>query len=126
MTSYLLSIGSAAENTLPTVFTALSCGAALPVKELNVFHLSALKNDTSLSAYTEALSACHEKFKSAGADSLFPSGIVFSRWFPVLPSLHELAKDLKTETLLSALRGKASPCLTRQIGKLLNVLSASS
>ena len=111
--SYLLSIGPAAEKTLPTILTALACGAASPIEHLNILHLSARPLDPasqeSLSSLSGDLSSCHRLFSSPGEPALFPCDFSFSSCVPSLPVLQDFTKDEKTSLFLSALRGKGQP-----------------
>ena len=110
MSSSLICIGSAAERSLPVVFTALSCGAALPLSLLRVFCLSENQNpDEKAADLASDLSACHRLMQKTEGASLFPSSFSLGFCSPVFRPLHELAEDPDTALLISALRGKGQP-----------------
>ena len=48
MNSFLISIGTFSEQALPTVCSALSCGAARPVEFLDIFHIASVSVDPAL------------------------------------------------------------------------------
>ena len=109
MPSFLLCVGNAAERSLPVVFSALSCGAALPVS-LHVFSLLSGQSDRSETVSLAAdLTACHQLMQQAGESAVFPSGFSLDSCIPVFRSVADLSEDPGTALLLSALRGKGLP-----------------
>ena len=105
--SRLLSIGSFADRFLPTVLTALSCGAASSVENLDIFRiLPRLPEEDHIAVYAEQLTGCHRLTKKAEGISLFPSSFSCASWAPVLPDARVLSDNPETALLISALRGK--------------------
>ena len=110
MSSYLLCIGNAAEQSLPVVFTALSCGAALSPSSLNVFCFSSAQSgNPEAASLASDFSFCHHLVAQQGDSLLFPCSISFQSCSPVFPDLRTLSEDKDTALLVSALRGKNIP-----------------
>ena len=114
MSSYLLSVGRAAGRSLPVIFTALSCGAALPVSSLSVFSLSRSQDsDTEAFNLVSSISACRSLLEEAGGSPVFRSGISLASCVPVFRDLRNISGDAETSLLFDALRGKGLPLSTR-------------
>ena len=109
MKSFLLAVGKAAGASLSTVLSALSSGAALPVRNLSIFHLSDSDPDPVIPALTEDLNKAHSLLCTEDDVSLFPSSFVFGFCRPRLPTLQSLSDDSSSSALLSALRGQGIP-----------------
>ena len=110
MSSFLLSIGRTAGFSLPVIFTALSCGAALPVPSLNVFSVSQTQDCSEEPAsLASSLSACHRLFPDGINCPAFQSDFSFSSCIPEFSDLRSLAADPDTSLLFDALRGKSLP-----------------
>ena len=78
LSSYLLSVGHAAERSLPVIFTALSCGAALPVSALDVFSFSRNPGSSAeASSLASSLSSCHHLMEDTEDFPAFRSMIFF-------------------------------------------------
>ena len=100
MKSFFLPIGNAAGRALPTIFASLSCGAARPVTDLDIFYIADRESDPLISAFVEDLNTdC----------PLFPSSFRFDVFRPQLPSLADLSSDPASSALIGALRGKGMP-----------------
>lgn len=110
LSSFLLSVGHAAERSLPVIFTALSCGAALPVPSLDVLSISG-NPDSSAEALSLAssFSACRRLMAEPEDFPAFRTGISFNFWTPVFRDLRSFSGDSDTSLLFDALRGKGLP-----------------
>ena len=114
MSSFLLSVGDAAGCSLPVVFTALSCGAALSVPSLSVFSLSRAQDSSAeAESLVSSISACRALSGEAGGFCVFPSGISFGSCVPVFRDLRNISGDPDTSLLFDALRGKGLPLSAR-------------
>ena len=114
MSSFLLSVGDAAGRSLPVVFTALSCGAALPVPSLSVFSLSRAQDSCAEAEFlVSSISACRALSGEAGGFCVFPSGISFGSCVPLFRDLRNISGDPDTSLLFDALRGKGIPLSAR-------------
>ena len=110
LSSFLLSIGTAAQKLLPDLFTALSCGVSLPVEQLNVFSLSQDQESCAEAAeLASGLSACRRLPGFSGKNAVFPAGVAFASCVPSFRSLRELTEDPDASVLISALRGRGLP-----------------
>lgn len=110
MNSFLISIGSFSEQALPTVCSALSCGAAKSVDSLDIFHLSSHPVDKSLCTLISTLNGFHESFPDIGQDfPFFHTRFSFGCSTVILPNSSELASDNDSELLYAALRGRKMP-----------------
>ena len=102
---------------LPTIFTALSCGAAFPVPSLRVFSVVPSRaNDADSQDLPEAaslassFSQCHRLFGSGdGNAAFFPSSFTFDTCTPAFRSIRDLSADPDTALLIAALRGRGLP-----------------
>lgn len=114
MSSFLLSVGDAAGRSLPVVFTALSCGAALPVPSLSVFSLSRSQDSCAeAESLVSSISACRALSGEAGGFCVFPSGISFDSCVPEFRDLRSISGDSDMSLLFDALRGKGLPLSAR-------------
>ena len=110
LSSYLLSVGHAAERSLPVIFTALSCGAALPVSALDVFSFSRNPGSSAeASSLASSLSSCHHLMEDTEDFPAFRSMIFFQSCIPVFRDLRNFSSDPDTSLLFDALRGKGLP-----------------
>ena len=109
LNSFLIPIGRAAGDSLATVFAALSCGAALPVADLDILHISDREADPVLPALSADLNLIHELFRETGSTPVFPSSFRFESCRPELPTIQSLSADPASDALLSAVRGKGVP-----------------
>ena len=100
MKSFLLPVGNAAGQSLPTVLATLSCGAARPVAGLDILHICDAEPEKMIPALVRDLS---------GSCPLFLSSFRFDSFRPQLPSLRELSSDPASSALIGALRGKGIP-----------------
>ena len=92
------------------IFTALSCGAALPVPSLDVFSLSRDPDGSAEAAsLASSLSACRRLMAQAGDAEGFPTCISFDSCVPVFRDLRNLSGEPETSLLFDALRGKGLP-----------------
>ena len=107
--SFLLPVGRCAGTSLPTLLSAFSCGAALPVTGLDILHITDAETDPVLAPMIRDLNQIHSLLGSEDNISLFPSSFVFQSCRPHLPSLSELSGDTASSALLGALRGKGIP-----------------
>ncbi len=109
MKSFLIPVGQRAGASLPTLFSALSCGAALPVTGLDIFHITDVESDPLIPTLAEDLNRMHTLLKHGDNASLFPSSFVYQSFRPQLPSVLSLSEDPSSAALLAALRGKGVP-----------------
>lgn len=116
MNSCLLAVGPSAGRMLPTVFTALSCGAAFPVPSLKVFSLLPSRpgdpepaEPSEAASLASAFSACHDLLAPEGDVSFFPSSFDYQGCALSFRSVRDLYADPDTALLVSALRGKGLP-----------------
>lgn len=107
--SFLIPVGHSAGASLPTVLSALSCGAALPVTGLNILHIADHKGDPVLPRMIRDLNQAHDLLSCEDNLSLFPSSFEYEVYQPKLPSVRNLSKDPSAAALLAALRGKGMP-----------------
>ena len=96
---------------LPTIFTALSCGAAFPVPSLNIFSvLPARAGDPDPAEPSEAesrasaFSACHALLSAEDNSALFPCSFDYSECALSFRSVRDLWADPDTAQLIAALR----------------------
>ena len=109
MKSFLIPVGQRAGASLPTLFSALSCGAAHPVTGLDIFHIADSESDPLIPSLAEDLNRMHTLLKHGDNASLFPSSFVYQSFRPQLPSVLSLSADPSSAALLGALRGKGVP-----------------
>ena len=110
MSNFLISIGNFPEQALPTVCSALSCGAAKHFPSLEIFHLSSRAVDQSLSSFIRSLSGFHDFLSENRSDiPLFPARFSFSSCTAVLPQHREFSSGGDPSLLLSSLRGRNMP-----------------
>ena len=109
MKSFLLPIGHYAGASLPTVLSALSCGASVPVSGLDILHITETDADPVVPLLVRDLNRSHTLLEDPENGSLFPSSFVFESWRPALPSHRTLSGHTASSALLAALRGKGVP-----------------
>ena len=107
--SFFLPIGQIAGVSLTTVVSALSCGAALPVSELDILYITDHETDPVLPRLIRDLNQVNALLFHSDNRSLFPSSFCFESFRPQFPSVQSLSEDPSSEALLSALRGKGIP-----------------
>ena len=73
MKSFLLPVGHYAGASLPSLLSALSCGAAVPVNGLDIFHITDRPVDPILVPMIRDLNQAHVLFDRADNNSFFPS-----------------------------------------------------
>ena len=106
MKSFLLPVGHYAGASLPSLLSAFSCGAALPVTGLDIFHITDRPADPILVPMIRDLNQAHTLFDRADNTSFFPSSFAYASFRPELPSISTLSSDPSSAALLTALRGK--------------------
>ena len=109
MKSFLLPVGHYAGASLPSLLSAFSCGAALPVTGLDIFHITDRPADPILVPMIRDLNQAHTLFDRADNTSFFPSSFAYASFRPELPSISTLSSDPSSAALLTALRGKGVP-----------------
>ena len=110
MSNFLISIGSFSERALPIVCSALACGAAKPVRTLDIFHLSSRIPDESLSSFIDTLNGFQESFPGHSPVSpFFQTRFSCECSAVALPQIREFTSDSESELLFSALRGRNMP-----------------
>ena len=109
MKSFFLPVGRFAGASLPALLSALSCGAALPVTDLNILYITEEEADPLVPAMIRDLNRVHALLDRPDNESLFPSSFSFDSFRPVLPSHRALSGDPASSALLGALRGKGMP-----------------
>ena len=109
MKSFFLPIGASVGASLPTVLSALSCGASLPVSCLDILHVSDREADPLPSLLARDLNRAHALLADPENVSLFPSSFEFDFCRPRLPSAQTLSEDSSAAALLDALRGRGLP-----------------
>lgn len=107
--SFFLPIGRAAGTALTTVVSALSCGAAVPVTDLDVLHITDEETDSLLPLLIRDLNQAHDFFTSPENTYFFPSSFTFDSFRLRLPSVRELSEDPASGSFLDAVRGKGMP-----------------
>ena len=109
MKLFFLPIGQSAGEALPSVLSALSCGAALPVSGLDILHITDSGTDPVLPPLVRDLNRMHALLQHPDNDALFPSSFIFDSFRPSLPSVRSLSGDPASAALIGALRGKGVP-----------------
>ena len=109
MKSFLIPVGQRAGASLPTVLAALSCGAAVPVAGLDIFHITDSDPDPLIPSLAADMNRMHSLLKHGDNVSLFPSSFAYQSFRPQLPSVLSLSEDPSSAALLAALRGKGIP-----------------
>ncbi len=110
MNSFLISIGTFSEQALPTVCSALSCGAARPVESLDIFHIASVSVDPALPSLISTLNGFHDAAPDVSPDfPFYRTRFSFGSCTAVLPGSSELASDPDSELLYAALRGRNMP-----------------
>jgi len=110
LNSFLISIGSFPEQALPTVCSALSCGAARSVDSLDIFHISSASVDQTLPGLISAMNGFHEAVPDVSPDfPFFRTGFSFGFSTVILPSSNEITDHNDSGLLYTALRGKNTP-----------------
>ena len=107
--SFFLPIGASVGASLPSVLSALSCGAALPVSNLDILHVSDREADPLPALLVRDLNQAHALLADPENVSLFPSSFIFDFCRPQLPSGRSLSEDASAAALLDALRGRGLP-----------------
>jgi len=107
--SFLLPVGRCAGTSLPTLLSALSCGASVPVAGLDILHITDRQPDPILVPMIRDLNQAHNLFSRADNRSFFPSSFSYASYQPELPSITALSSDPASASLLAALRGKGVP-----------------
>ena len=110
MNSFLISIGTFSEQALPTVCSALSCGAARPVESLDIFHIASVSVDPALPSLISTLNGFHDAAPDVSPDfPFYRTRFSFGSCTAILPGSSELASDPDSELLYAALRGRNMP-----------------
>ena len=109
MKSFFLPVGRSAGVFMPTVVSAMSCGATLPVTGLDIVHIADHDPDPVLPSLIRDLNHANSMLMHADNRSLFPSSFQYVRFSPKLPSVRSLAEDVSSAALIGALRGKGIP-----------------
>ena len=109
MKSFFLPIGQSAGASLPSVVSAMSCGATLPVSSLDILHITDRETDPVIQPLIHDLNQANSLLRHQENDSLFPSSFLFETFRPQLPSAIDLSEDPGSAALLSAIRGKGVP-----------------
>ena len=109
MKSFFLPVGHAAGASLPTVLSAMSCGAAMPVSGLDILYITDRDTDPVLSPLIRDVNQAHDLLLRDDNRSLFPSSFLFESFRPQLPSALSLSDNAASAALLGALRGKGIP-----------------
>ena len=109
MKSFFLPVGYSAGSFLPTVFSAMSCGATLPVSNMDILHIADRETDPILLPLIRDLNRACSLFIHEENRSLFPSSFLYESCRPSLPSARELSGNASTSALLDAIRGKGIP-----------------
>ena len=107
--SFFIPIGRTAGVSLPTVVSAMSCGATQPVTGLDILHIADHESDPLLPSLITDLNRAGSLLFHNENQSLFPSSFLFESFRPPLPSVLSLPEDSSSAALLSALRGKGIP-----------------
>ena len=77
MKSFFLPVGRFAGASLPALLSALSCGAALPVTDLDILHITEEEADPLVPAMIRDLNRVHALLDRPDNESLFPSSFAF-------------------------------------------------
>ncbi len=110
LSSFLLSIGNAAEKLLPDIISSFSCCAVPAAGIMNIFSLSsghALHE--KIASLSSEISAANALFSKAGETNIFPCGFTFDACIPSFRTAAELSSDPADSLLIAALRGKDLP-----------------
>ena len=107
--SFFLPVGHTAGASLPTLVSAMSCGAALPVTGLDILHITDTDADPVLPPLIRDLNTAHSLLLSENNRCLFPSSFLYESFRPQLPSSLSLRENSSAAALLGALRGKGIP-----------------
>ena len=107
--SFLLPVGRYAGASLPSLLSALSCGASVPVDGLDIFHITDRPVDPVIVPMIRDLNQAHDLFNRTDNKSFFPSSFSYTFFRPELPSIGTLSADPSSSSLLAALRGKGVP-----------------
>ena len=109
MKSFLLPVGRSAGASLPTLFSAMSCGATVPVTGLDVFFITEDQADPVLPPLVRDLNQACSLLHAPDNAALFPSSFTYLSFRPMLPSLKSLTEDPASAALIGARRGKGLP-----------------
>lgn len=109
MKSFFLPVGHSAGTSLPTVVSAMSCGATLPVTGLDILHIADHEPDPVLLSLVRDLNRANSLLFHADNRSLFPSSFTYNCFRPLLPSVRSLSENASSAALIGALRGKGLP-----------------
>ena len=111
MKNCLFSIGSFPRRALSTVCAAVSCGATVPVSQMDIFQIDFRQTPDALSSLLEDYSACHHLLFRNDLPSpvLFPGTFTFRSCVAVLPQVRDLTVGDHSSLLYTALRGRNMP-----------------
>lgn len=109
MKSFLLPVGQASGTLLPALLSSMSCGATVPVTDLDIFFISDNETDPVIPPLVRDLNQVHTLLSSPENLSLFPSSFHYEAIRPQLPSLRKLTEEPASAALIGALRGKGIP-----------------
>ena len=109
MKAYFLPLGERADQSLPAVLTAFSCGAVRETARISMLQVSPSAPDPLAESLMADLNACHRFFAGKDAFAFFRTDWSVSRWQPALPDRAGLVRGEAGPLLLSALRGEKAP-----------------
>lgn len=109
MKSFFLPVGRTAGSSLSTIVSVLSCGAAVPVTDLDILHITDTDSDSVLPFLIQDLNQAHSVLSGMDNDFFFPSSFLYDSFRLRLPSVHLLADDPASRSFLDAVRGKGIP-----------------
>ena len=109
MKAYLLPLGAGADHALPTVLTALSCGAARQPASVSILRIPSSAPEALGDRLLEDLQFCHNLLAGGDAFAFFRTEWNSAVWLPRLPGRDALAESEESRLLLQALRGEGVP-----------------
>ena len=109
MKAYFLPLGEGADRALPSLLTALSCGAARQAETVTVLRTVPAAPDALAGRLMADLEVCRRLFSGEDAFAFFRTAFRSDFWVPELPGRDSLAAGEESRLLLQALRGDGIP-----------------
>ena len=109
MKAYFLPLGAGAEQALPPLLSAFSCGAARQPSSVAMLRIPARASGGWAGGLLEDLRACHGFLAGREEFAFFRTAWQDAVWLPALPERDALVEGEESRLLLSALRGEGVP-----------------
>ena len=109
MKAYFLALGAGAERGLPSILTAMSCGAARQASAVDLTRIPLSGPNQLTDRMMADLDFCRRMFAAEKEFPFFRAEWTSALWRPELPGRDLLVRNEESRLLLQALRGEGIP-----------------